>query len=231
MESSEVGHFGNIGTVGHVLFELVIIFAIALVVVRLMGNRTVGQFSPFDFVLMVGIGDIVGNVALDRQTNLFTGAEALLGVLILQKLLSWSSLKSRVLRKWFEGTPVELIENGQILKENLTKTQFNLDDLRQELHKQGLDFADIQNIKLARLESCGDFSIIKADDMEPLTKRDLKNFITSLSENPLSPQGTGWAKLDQLATDVRELTEYIKNQPQAAAAKAPPVRPPAEDLQ
>lgn len=219
------------GNVGHVLLEMGIIFVAALVVVRLMGNRTVGQFSPFDFVLMVGIGDIVGNVALDRQTNIFTGAEALIGLLILQKLLSWSSLKSRVLRKWFEGTPVELIENGQIIKENLTKTQFNLDDLRQEMHKQGLAFTDLPNIKLARLESSGDFSIIMVDEMEPLTRRDLKNFITSLSENPLSPQGTGWAKLDQLAADVRVLAEYIKNQPQAAAAEAPPARPPTEDLQ
>ncbi len=221
----------ELGNVGNVLLEMGVIFIAALIVVRLMGNRTVGQFSPFDFVLMVGIGDIVGNVALDRQTNVFTGAEALIGLLILQKLLSWSSLKSRVLRKWFEGTPVELIENGRILEENLTKTQFNLDDLRQELHKQGLDFADLPNIKLARLESCGDFSIIKMDDIEPLTRRDLKNFINSLSDNPLSPQGAGWAKLDQLAADVRVLAEYIKNQPQMAAGETPSARPPAEDFQ
>lgn len=230
MEAGNVGHFGDVGNIGHVLFELVVIFVAALVVVRLMGNRTVGQFSPFDFVLMVGIGDIVGNVALDRQTNLLTGAEALVGVLILQKILSWSSLKSGVLRKWFEGTPVELIENGRILKENLTNTQFNLDDLRQELHKQGLEFSDLSDIKLARLESCGDFSIIKMDDSEPLTRLDLKNFITSLSENPLSPQGAGWAKLDQLAADVRVLTDYIKNQSQAPAAEGAGAGPRGEEL-
>ena len=60
----------DFSNVGQVLLKMVTIFAIALIVVRLMGNRTVGQFSPFDFVLMVGIGDIVGNVALDRNQGI-----------------------------------------------------------------------------------------------------------------------------------------------------------------
>lgn len=218
------------GSVGYILLEMGIIFVAALVVVRIMGNRTVGQFSPFDFVLMVGIGDIVGNVALDREANIWHGAEALLGLLVLQKLLSWGSLKSEWLRKWFEGTPVVLIENGRVRHDNLKKTQFNLDDLRQELHKKGLDFADVQDIQLARLESCGDFSLIKIQEVEPLTKRDLKNFITSLSDNPLSPQGAGWAKLDQLAVDVRAIAEYVSSQPKAAAGDGQPARQPAEDL-
>lgn len=188
------------------------IFVVALVVVRIMGNRAVGQLSPFDFVLMVGIGDIVANVALARDENLLIGAEGLVGLLLLQQLLARLSLKNRTLRKWFEGTPVELIEDGRILHQNLVRTQFNLDDLRQELHKQGLDFTTIKDVKLARLESCGTFSIIKAPDLEPLTRRDLENFFCSLADNPLSPAGAGAAKLEQLAADVRLVADHLRKQ-------------------
>ncbi len=204
------------GTPGQILLRMAAIFAVALVVVRLMGNRAVGQLSPFDFVLMVGIGDIVANVALARNESIIIGAEGLIGLLILQQLLSRLALKNKFLRKLFEGTPVELIEDGRILRQNLTKTQFNYDDLRQELHKQGLDFSNLKDVKLARLESCGTFTLIKNPDMEPLTRRDLENFIRSLSENPLSPAGTGWAKIEQLAADVRVLADYVKSQQSAA---------------
>jgi uncharacterized membrane protein YcaP (DUF421 family) len=210
------------GTPGQILLRMAAIFAVALIVVRIMGNRAVGQLSPFDFVLMVGIGDIVANVALARNESLLIGAEGLVGLLVLQQLLSRLALKNKFLRKLFEGTPVELIEDGRILRQNLTKTQFNYDDLRQELHKQGLDFSNIRDIKLARLESCGTFTLIKTPDMEPLTRRDLENFIRSLSENPLSPAGTGWAKIEQLAADVRILAEYVKSQPPAAPQKNAP---------
>lgn len=205
--------------VGRILIEIVGIFIAALIVVRIMGNRTVGQFSPFDFVLMVGIGDIVGNVALDKDVNLLGGLEGLLGLLLLQQILARLSLKSTVLRKWFEGTPVEVVQDGKILTENLAKTQFNLDDLRQELHKKGLDFTNLKDVKVARLESCGEFSVIKVPDTEPITKRDLDNFFQKLSENPLSPAGAGWAKLEQLAEDVRVLTEYVRAQQAANASE------------
>ncbi|HWQ62356.1 MAG TPA: YetF domain-containing protein [Negativicutes bacterium] len=204
------------GTPGLVLLRMTAIFAVALIAVRIMGNRAVGQLSPFDFVLLVGIGDIVANVAMAQNESILIGAEGLVGLLILQQLLARLSLKNTFLRKLFEGTPVELIEDGRILHDNLTKTQFNLDDLRQELHKQGLDFSNLKDIKLARLESCGTFSLIKSPDMEPLTRRDLENFIRSLSENPFSPAGTGWAKIEQLAADVRVLAEQAKSRPAAA---------------
>lgn len=213
------------GTPGQVLLRMTAIFAVALIVVRIMGNRAVGQLSPFDFVLLVGIGDIVANVAMAQNESILIGAEGLVGLLLLQQLLARLSLKSTFLRKLFEGTPVELIEDGRILTENLTKTQFNLDDLRQELHKQGLDFSNLKDIKLARLESCGTFSVIKNPDNVPLTRRDLENFIRSLSENPFSPAGSGWAKFEQLAADVRALTEQAKSRP---AVVPPPENPTTE---
>lgn len=199
---------------GQVLLRMAGIFAIALIVVRIMGNRTVGQFSPFDFVLMVSVGDIVGNIAMDQRTHVLIGVEALVGLLVLQQVLSYLSLKSSTLRKWFEGVPVELIEDGRIIRENFVKTKFNFDDLRQELHKQGLDFTNIKDIKLARLESCGDLTVIRSPEIEPLTKRDFEEYIRNVYDNPLSPLGEKWVQLEQLAQNVRYLTEYVRQKEQ-----------------
>jgi uncharacterized membrane protein YcaP (DUF421 family) len=212
---------------GLIVLRMLAIFAMALVVVRMMGNRTVGQFSPFDFVLMVGIGDIVGNISLDRMASLWTGIEALAGLLILQQFLSWTSLKSKLMRKWFEGKPVVMIENGRILYENLRSTHFNLDDLRQELHKQGLDISNLKDIQMARLESCGDFSVIKSSETEALTRRDFKDFIQNLAENPLSPAGAATAKLEQLLADMQLVAEYVRQQ-QATAGQMLETQPEAK---
>jgi uncharacterized membrane protein YcaP (DUF421 family) len=122
---------------------------------------------------------------------------------------------------------VVLVENGKILHDNLTRTQFNVDDLRQEIHKQGLDFTDLSDIKLARLESSGDFSIIKSPDIEPVTKRDLENQLKSIYDNPLSPAGVEMAKLEQFMADVRVLAEQVRQQQDSAreqgVSQAPPV--------
>ncbi|WP_378955859.1 DUF421 domain-containing protein [Pelosinus sp. sgz500959] len=202
----------QIDSIGYVLLHIIVLFTIALIVVRLMGNRTVGQLSPFDFVIMVGIGDIIITASMDKGQTLLTGIEGLVALLVLQQLLSYLSLKSTTVRKWVEGTPVLLIQDGEIIKENFIKTHFNYDDLRQELHKQGMDMTDLPQIKLARLESCGVFSIIKKPEMESLTKQELENYLQSIYTNPLSPFGQQWVKLEQCMSEVHYVAEYIKNQ-------------------
>ena len=197
---------------GLVILRLVIIFAIALIVVRIMGNRTVGQLSPFDFVIMVGIGDIVATIALETNKSITPGVEALVGLLLLQQLLGWLSLKSTSLRKWFEGTPIELIEDGRLLKENLAQIHFNYDDLRQELHKLGMDLTSLKDIKLARLESCGVFTVVRTRENEPLTRRDFEEYMKSGTENPLSPQGRHWVRIERALDDIHFIAETLRQQ-------------------
>ncbi|MEG6586488.1 DUF421 domain-containing protein [Dendrosporobacter sp. 1207_IL3150] len=197
---------------GRVFIHIIALCAIALITVRLMGNRTVGQLSPFDFVIMVGIGDIIVSAAMDPSLSILNGVEGLVALLVLQQILSYLSLKNNTLRKWFEGTPVTLIKDGRLLEENFSKTYFNYDDFRQELHRQGMDMTDIKDIKLARLESCGVFSVIKIEDKEPLTKRDFEEFLNSVHDNPLSPFGQHWSKIEQISNDLQYLTKVLKEQ-------------------
>lgn len=198
--------------VGQVLLHIVVLFIIALIVVRLMGNRTVGQLSPFDFVIMVGIGDIIVTASMDKGQTLLSGVEGLVTLLALQQLISYLSLKNITVRKWVEGTPVTLIQDGKILSENFINTHFNYDDLRQELHKLGMDMTDLPDIKLARLESCGVFTVIKSPDKEPLTKYELELYYKSIIENPLSPLGQQWSKFEQFMSEVHDVAEYVKKQ-------------------
>lgn len=194
------------------VFGLILLLcSVALMVIRFMGNRTVGQLSPFDFVIMVGMGDIIVTTAMDKNQNIFAGIGGLLALLVLQQLLSYLSLKSIFFRKLFEGVPVVLIRNGQIIKENFSKTRFNYDDLRQELHKLGMDMTEVKNIKLARLESCGVFTIIKNYDFEPLSKRDVMLYFEEMKDNPLSPLGMEWLKISQMIEDVHTIAKTLKN--------------------
>lgn len=202
-----MGAFQNMMTV----FGLILLLCcIALVIIRLMGNRTVGQLSPFDFVIMVGIGDIIVTTAMDKNQDIVSGIGGLLALLLLQQLLAYLSLKSTFLRRLFEGVPVVLVRNGKILQDNFTKTRFNYDDLRQELHKLGMDMTEVKDIKLARLESCGVFTIIKNHDLEPVSKRDMALYLKSLEDNPLSPMGKAWHDLQVMMEEVREIKDTLK---------------------
>lgn len=195
-----------------VLLRLLLLCTVALLVVRLMGNRTVGQLSPFDFVIMVGIGDIIVAGTMDQNPTLGAGIESLIALLVLQQLIGYLALKNTTLRKWFEGTPVTLVQKGQLIKENFAKTHFNYDDLRQELHKKGLDMSDLTMIESARLESCGEFTMVRTAENEPLTKKEFESYIKSVYDNPLSLAGEKWTKFEQFMDNVQFLAENLRQQ-------------------
>ncbi len=193
------------------VFQLLILLCgVSLFVVRVMGNRTVGQFSPFDFIMLVGIGDIMVSTAMDNTISLASGLGGMAALLLLQQVFSYLSLKSVLIRKWVEGTPIVLIKEGKILTENLKKARFNYDDLRQELHRQGMEMSNITDIKLARLESCGDFSIIKISEKEPITKGDVSRLYKEAENNPLSIVGEKLVQVKHMAEQIEEIQKSIR---------------------
>lgn len=193
------------------VFQLLILLCgVSLFVVRVMGNRTVGQFSPFDFIMLVGIGDIMVSTAMDNTISLASGFGGMAALLLLQQVFSYMSLKSNLIRKWVEGTPVVLIKEGRILTENLRKARFNYDDLRQELHRQGMDMSNITDIKLARLESCGDFSIIKISEKEPITRGDLSRLWAEAENDPLSIVGEKLVQVKHMVEQIEEIQQSIQ---------------------
>lgn len=193
-----------------VFMLLIFLCGIALFVVRTMGNRTVGQFSPFDFIMLVGIGDIMVSAAMDQTISLMAGFGAMASLLFLQQLFSYLSLKSVTIRKWVEGTPIVLIQDGKIVEKNLAKARFNYDDLRQELHRQGMDMTNLGDIKLARLESCGEFSLIKVADKEPVTKGDFHQSYEEAVGNPLSALGKQLMQVEEMAKRLENIQGRIQ---------------------
>lgn len=190
---------------------LVFLCGVSLFVVRIMGNRTVGQFSPFDFIMLVGIGDIMVSTAMDKTITLASGFGGMAALLLLQQVFSFLSLKSKLIRKWVEGTPIVLIQDGKILTENLRKARVNYDDLRQELHLQGLEMSNVADIKLARLESSGDFSIVKISEKEPITREDLFRLCEEAEHDPFSVVGEQMTRIRRMAKQVDEIQKSIQN--------------------
>jgi len=146
-------------------------YFLALIMIRLLGKRALGELGPFDFVVMTGVGDTVISVALDRSIPYYEGIIVLVTLAILEYFMGYVGLKSGPLSNLISGVPVILIDDGKIIKKNLAREKFNVDDLMQELRKKGV--RDINDVDKGILESCGGFSVILKEDQEPVSRRDL----------------------------------------------------------
>ncbi|MGI6469199.1 MAG: DUF421 domain-containing protein [Syntrophomonadaceae bacterium] len=148
-----------------------VMYFMALIMVRVLGKRALGELGPFDFVVMTGVGHTVVSIALDQSIPFIEGVGVLATLAFLEWLMCYLGLKSQRFSNLITGSPVVLIDNGRIIKENLAKEKFNVDDLMQELRKQGIP--DVDMVEKGVLESSGGFSVILRGGDEPLTRRDL----------------------------------------------------------
>lgn len=143
----------------------------ALLIIRLLGKRALGELGPFDFVVMTGVGHTVVAFALDKSIHYVDGFIILATLAGLEYLMGFIALKNQTMSNFITGRPVVLIDNGRILRDNLKKEKFNVDDLFQELRKHGV--RDIDEVDKGILESCGGFSVVMKELDEPITRRDL----------------------------------------------------------
>jgi uncharacterized membrane protein YcaP (DUF421 family) len=150
--------------IGNYALNMIAIYLAGLTIVRLMGKRALGELSLFDFVIMVGIGDVIVVVGLEQQVPLKRGLLILVLLGVLEYCFSLLTYRSKFFSRLIEGTPTVLIKDGILLEENLAKEHISQADLRQELRKQGM--SKISRVSRAILEACGKFSVIAKDDPE-----------------------------------------------------------------
>ena len=154
-----------------VFARAVILFAAAVVAMRLMGKRQVGQLQPFELVVVIMIAELAATPMGSVGVPLLYGILPMLALVICHGLLTFFSMKSERLRVWLCGRPTVLIRNGVICERQLRKTSFTLNDLMEELRMGGIQ--DPAEVATAVLETSGTVSVFPKADSRPVTPADM----------------------------------------------------------
>jgi uncharacterized membrane protein YcaP (DUF421 family) len=136
-----------------------IIYVGLLVVFRVIGNRTLGQLTTFDLILLLIISEAIQN-GLVGESNSMTHALVLVLTLVgLDLALSFAKERSATLEKWIDGVPVILVDEGHLHHDRMRKERVDeADILTAARERHGLERMD--QIKYAVLERSGGISIV-----------------------------------------------------------------------
>ena len=153
-----------------------LIFITLLLLTRILDKSQVGQLTLYEYVSGITIGSLAATIAASEPEKLWSNYYDLLLFAVLTYIVSVGTMKSRPFRKLLEGSPSIIIENGRIIKENMSSLRLDLDQLNALL--RGKDIVDISEIQYAILETTGEMSVIKKSASQPLTKSDMNIHLT-----------------------------------------------------
>jgi uncharacterized membrane protein YcaP (DUF421 family) len=144
------------------VLRAVAIYLFLIILLRVAGKRALSEVSNFEFVLMLVVGEATGQAVIGKDFSITNAYLVILTLIALQILMSYWKERSETIKRWFDGLPVILVENGKPLKDRLDKVRIGEDIILAAARElQGLERMD--QIKYAVMESNGIISIIPKD--------------------------------------------------------------------
>jgi uncharacterized membrane protein YcaP (DUF421 family) len=143
------------------VLRAVAVYVVVLLLVRIVGKRTVGQYTPFDLIVVVLLGTAVQNSLIGDDISLLGGL--LLGavLLALNWMVGFLGARSASFDALVEGVPVVLARDGIVFHGQLRRQSVSEEDFAAALRKA--DCSTPAEIRLAVLETSGEITVLKED--------------------------------------------------------------------
>ena len=145
--------------------------AALFIITKIMGHKQVSQLDFFDYVCGITIGSIGAEMATELEEP-YKPLIALCVYGLVSLLLNLLAHKLPKTRKYINGTPTILMNEGKIYRQNLKKSKIDLSEFMLLCREQG--YFDLDEIQLAVFEHNGKLSILPKAAKRPATPTDLK---------------------------------------------------------
>jgi uncharacterized membrane protein YcaP (DUF421 family) len=143
--------------------------AVLFLMTRLLGKKQLTQLNFFHYIAGITLGNIAGFISLEMESHFLHGVAAILVWTLIPVGMEWLQLKSKRVRKWFDGQATVLIKDGKVLEDNLKKATFTSDELLEELRKKNA--FRLADVEFAVLETNGEVSVLLTKENQPITPK------------------------------------------------------------
>lgn len=157
---------------GEIMFRGLTSLLILFFITKILGKKQVSQLSLFDYVIGISIGNFAAEITINTDVPLMNGVFAVVLFGTVAILISKLTMKSIWVRRMVTGIPTILVERGNFVLKNMSKTKFDMNDFLEECRNSG--YFDVSEIEYAVLEANGKISFLPKAEYKPLTPKDMQ---------------------------------------------------------
>lgn len=138
-----------------------VIYVAFLLGLRLFGKREIGQFTVFDFVLILLIANALQPAMTGPDVSLTGGLILLVSFFLINRAVAL--LRSRIpfVDRLITPQATVIARDGEWIQANVEKEGLNVEDCDMALREHGIEKVD--DVRLAELEEDGSISVVPKD--------------------------------------------------------------------
>jgi len=148
------------------LCRAVILYLTAILAVRLMGKRQIGEMQPTELVVTILLSEVAAIPLQDNDIPLINSVASVLLLVSLAVFTSVLTLHNSRCRELFEGHPAIIVRNGKPDFKKMKALRITVQDLLSALRQK--DVFELSQVKYAIVETNGTVSVMLKEDYLPL---------------------------------------------------------------
>jgi len=161
------------------------VYVLMLVVVRALGRRTIGNFSAFDLIVALMLGEIVDEM-IYGDVRFIQGTVVIVTIAVLAYADSLLSYWDHGLEAILEGKPSIVVKKGEFYREGMRRERMNEKDVLGALRVQGV--RDMREVEYALVEHDGTVSVLSYDWAQGVIKADINEEMAEARKHVLGGQ-------------------------------------------
>ena len=149
------------------LFSAAVLFIIA----KIIGHKQVAQLEFFDYITGITIGSIAAELATTLDKPWWKPTVSMIVFGIITVVLSVLTRKFPRSRKFINGTPTIILNDGKLFRKNMKKAKLELSEFLLLCRQEG--YFNLDDIQTAVYEYNGKLSILPVSTKRPLNPEDI----------------------------------------------------------
>lgn len=154
------------------MIRTLILYALLILIMRIMGKRQIGQLQPGELVITILISEIAAIPMQDNDIPMINSVIAVLLLAAFEIIISAVSMKSIRFRSLLQGNSIVIIRDGILDQKQLRRLRYTVDDLLEALRQK--DVFDISDVQYAVAETDGTLSVLLKPEKREVTVGDAK---------------------------------------------------------
>lgn len=153
-----------------VVLTSVLSAAALFIIAKIMGHKQMSQLDFFDYITGITIGSIAAELATELEEPL-KPLIAMVVYGVITVILTTITSKLPKMRKFINGTPTIIMNNGKIYRKNLKKAKIDLSEFMVMCRQEG--YFNLADIQTAVFEYNGRLTVLPVSTKRPINPEDM----------------------------------------------------------
>jgi|SRR5579859_173615 len=141
------------------VIRTLVVYLFLLIGLRLAGKRELGQFNPFDLVVLLLLSNTLQNAIIGNDNSLSGGLLGAAVLLAVNYVVVRFLYRHPAIERLVEGDPDVLVQDGEAIQHRMERELITRDQLEAAARRQGIDSLD--RVRECRLETGGALTFIE----------------------------------------------------------------------